>query len=134
MANIVFCQHCEREFETRLGYLQGPCPGCEELGHVGNGPNNCPACQADRMPLATESRPSIGKAIEDSRPVPGTDLHEVRVALNDPAKQTLLSTLAGLKTIAGTPYGQKAAEDLLLSYLGDAEITAAYEPFARKQA
>lgn len=120
------CGHCVREFDAVGDQKRDCCPGCRELGHKGN-PQKCPACKADQpAALANRRSPAPNSSSGDKRHV------EARPAIDCAAKQTLLSTLAGLQTIAHTPYGQKAAEDLILGYLGDAEITAAFAPFARK--
>lgn len=119
------CGHCVREFDAVGDQKRDCCPGCRELGHKGH-PQKCLACKADHPTAQNAKRPP-------AVPRGQTKTIEIPPCAQGPAaKEQLLSTLAGLQTIAHTPYGQKAAEDLIFGYLGDAEIAAAFAPFARK--
>lgn len=115
------CLHCEREFDC-IDRTMGPCPGCEDLGHAGELPKNCPACQADSPPEAAE-KPSAEKTKRPRGKKPA-------VPSADP-KTTLISTLRGMAVIADNTSIQRSAEELLLAYIGDDDIRAAYEPFMR---
>lgn len=118
------CGHCAREFDAVGDQKKDCCPGCRELGHKGHS-QKCPACKADQPAVQNAKPPPIPRGPTKTIEIPPC-------AQGPAAKEQLLSTLAGLQTIAHTPYGQKAAEDLILAYLGDAEIAAAFAPFARK--
>lgn len=133
------CPHCEREFEMEK---PGPCLGCAELGHTGANVKRCAACKADGHGLPPAAEKPVKRPVKRPRaetkgidPVsaPGVAIGQAtnRTTTN---RASLVSTLRGLATIAKTPYGQKAAEDMLLAYLGDPEIDAAYEPFRRPSA
>lgn len=124
MTQRYYCEHCEQDRDA-IDRQAGPCPGCEELGHEGEKAKSCPACRAD-------SRQPAGKPGKSPKTSPATKKGRIQPAeASASKKQTLLSTLAGLKSIAGEAYAQKTAEDLLLAFLDDAEIAAAYAPFAR---
>lgn len=133
------CNHCFREFET------GPqnqaamllCQGCAELGHTDTsrpGSPACIACRADETPRVTSSRggkkrPGAEKSKLAETKTVASPSATVSISVE---KQKLLSTLAGLASIAHTPHGQKVAEDLLLAYVNDPAIAEAYRPFARE--
>lgn len=131
------CNHCFREFETGPQNQAGQtlCQGCAELGHAAVlvPSSDCEACRADETPRVTSSRggkkrPGAEKSKLAETKTVASPSAAVSISVE---KQKLLSTLAGLASIAHTPHGRQVAEDLLLSYVNDPAIAEAYRPFSR---